>query len=88
MSEQKMIEKEEFEEVVVKLPKAVMDLIKDYEEDVEEYLREIIIERIIADLDICEVYGPSPMAIVNKYRLNKIIKERDPNIYRIWQSLE
>ena len=46
-----MSEEIEYEIVQVKVPKAIMDLLRDYVEDTEEYLTENIIASVKADLE-------------------------------------
>jgi hypothetical protein len=46
------MEKEiEFETVQLRIPKAVMDLIKAFRNDIDDYLRESILSQLRADLE-------------------------------------
>lgn len=65
--------KEETVEVTLKLPKAIVDFLKDMQTTlnmtVEEYLVFSIIQAVGADLDTNDVFVPSPAELVERYGL-------------------
>lgn len=70
--------KQETVEVTLKLPKAIMDFLKDMapsiEMTVEEYLTYSIIQAVAADVDTFDVFVPTWKQIVDKYGLAPTLK--------------
>ena len=66
-------------EVTLKLPKRLVDFLKDKEEitdmTVKEYLERAIIQSVGADLDEGDTFVPQPEEIIKKYGLKGILKD-------------
>ena len=79
-----MSEKETVD-VTLKLPKAIVDFLKDSERTlemtVEEYLTYSIIQTVAADIDTFDVFVPSWKQIVDKYGLGPTLKRYNAVLY-------
>jgi hypothetical protein len=57
----------EFEEVKLKVPKAIMDLIRDSDKSLEEtpiqYLENRIVDAVLSDIDCGDCFVPTPRGI-------------------------
>jgi hypothetical protein len=71
--------KQETVEVTLKLPKGIVEFLKDSETamemTVEEYLTYTIIQGIGADIDTSMVFVRTPTQIIKQYSLEKPLKE-------------
>lgn len=71
-------EKEDHIEVSIKLPKKLMDFLKDMEQNmdmtVEQYLEYCIIEAVGADLDTMKFFLQKPKQLIKNYGLKDILK--------------
>ena len=75
-----MSEEIEYETVSVRLPKAIMDLLRDYVENPEEYLSVNIIASVKADIDADFCSGGKGAIIsyekfLKRYGLNKVFND-------------
>jgi hypothetical protein len=75
----------EFEEVVIKIPKAIMKFLRENQdllnEKIEDYLQRDIISSIRADLETQDVFVPSPIVLAKKYDLQPIFKKFDVGVF-------
>lgn len=74
-SEQEQLKNIEFEQVTIKLPKNVMDLLRDYSKHglkmtANEYLECSVLQAVKADLDAGDVFTVEAEEIINQYNLN------------------
>jgi hypothetical protein len=73
----RMSEKIEYETVTVKVPKAVMDLLRFsasvLEETPEEWIQYSVIDRVRADVD-AGVFLPGTKALTDKFNLNPVFE--------------
>jgi len=71
--------KQETVEVTLKLPKAIVDFLKDSEKalemTMEEYLVYSIMQVVGADIDTLDTFVPTPKQIVKQYGLKATLKE-------------
>jgi len=69
----------EYENVTVKVPKNIMRLLRDRQEDVEmsptEYLEYVIVQIVHADIDVEEVFAPRPEKLIERYGLKPIFEK-------------
>lgn len=74
----------ECEEVVVKVPKAIMKFLREHEDilgdKIEEYLQRRIVGSVRADLETNDVFVASPVQLANKYNLQPIFSALDIEI--------
>ena len=74
----------ECEEVVVKVPKAIMQFLREHEdmlgETSEDYLQRDIVCSVSADLDSGDVFVPEALELAKKYKLQPIFKKFDVEI--------
>jgi hypothetical protein len=77
----------EFEEILVKMPKAIMNFLREHEheldEKIEDYLQRAIISVVRADIETNNVFVPSPIELANKYNLQPIFKTFDIEIFYV-----
>jgi biotin-(acetyl-CoA carboxylase) ligase len=74
-SEQEQLKNIEFEQVTIKLPKNVMNLLRAYSKHglgmtTNEYLECSVLQAVRADLDMGDVFTLEPEEIINQYNLN------------------
>lgn len=78
-AESKKKAKIEYEEVTLKIPKAIMNLLRDSEKALEEtateYLEHKLVDAIRGDIDCGDCFVPTPQQIAERYSLNPIFKE-------------
>jgi hypothetical protein len=71
----------EYEEVVVKVPKAIMQFVREHEdmleEKTEEYLQRCIVGVVSSDIESQDCFVLSPIKLVKKYKLQPIFKQFD-----------
>jgi hypothetical protein len=69
----------EFEEVTLKIPKAIMKLLRDNEKSLEEtaieYLEHSLVDMVRADIETQDCFVPTPRGIVERYNLDPVFKE-------------
>jgi len=74
----------EYEEITVKIPKAIMNFLKDHEdmleEKTEDYLERCIVGSVAADIESQDCFVLSPKKMVKKYELQPIFKQFDVTI--------
>ena len=70
MTEQKEIE---FETVTLKVPKRIMDLLRDHEKDVKGYLEYLVVDSLRSEVD-AEVFGSEPKEVADAWKLNPVFK--------------
>jgi hypothetical protein len=78
----------EMEEVTIQVPKVLMNFIRDNipkkNMTMKAYLESAVIERVAADLDNDEYFGPEQKELVARYHLeelNKVIKGVIPSYF-------
>ncbi len=72
-----MKENVDFEEVTIKVPRAIMNLLRNSEEIIGRSPTEQLEYSIVADIEGCigsEVLTPTPEQIIKKYKLGNIFK--------------
>jgi hypothetical protein len=78
-------QKIECEEVIIKIPKAIMKFLREHEtlleEKIEDYLQRGIVHSICADIETQDTFVPSPLALANKYDLQPIFKRFGTGIF-------
>lgn len=71
----------EYEEITVKIPKAIMEFLKDHEdmleEKTEDYLERCIVGVVSSDIESQDCFVLSPVKLVKKYKLEPIFKKFD-----------
>jgi hypothetical protein len=71
----------EYEEITVKIPKAIIEFLKDHEdmleEKAEEYLERCIVGVVSSDIESQDCFVLSPVKLVKKYKLEPIFKKFD-----------
>lgn len=69
----------EFEEVTIKIPKAIMDLLRDAREAIEltpqQFFEYFIVEQVRSLIDYEDYFSPTPEQMTKKYNLNPVFKE-------------
>lgn len=75
----------ELEEIVVKIPKAIMKFLREHQDEldekIEDYLQKVVISAVRADIETNDVFVPSPIALVKKYDLQPIFKKFDVGVF-------
>ena len=69
---------EETVEVTVKLPKAIVEFLKDMTSNMEEYIVHNIVQMVEADLEADEFYNPKQ--VVEKYNLMPVFEKHDISV--------
>jgi hypothetical protein len=74
-SEQEQPKNIEFEQITIKVPKNVMNLLRAYSKHglgmtANEYLEYGVLQAVRADLDVGDVFTLEPQEIINQYDLN------------------
>jgi len=72
-----MKEKVEFEEVTIRVPRAIMNLLRNSEEIIGRSPIEQLEYGVVADIEGCigsEVLTPTPEQIIKKYKLGHVFK--------------
>jgi len=74
----------EYEEITVKIPRAIMNFLKDHEdmleEKTEEYLERCIVGSVSADIESQDCFVLSPIKMVKRYGLKAAFKKFDVEI--------
>jgi len=69
----------EYETVTLKVPKAIMKLLRDSEKSLEEtateYLEHSLVDMVRADIETQDCFVPTPRGIVELYNLDPVFKE-------------
>jgi hypothetical protein len=69
----------EFEEVTLKIPKAIMKLLRDSEKSLEEtaieYLEHSLVDMVRADIETQDCFVLTPRQVVEQYNLDPVFKE-------------
>lgn len=75
----------EYEEITVKIPKAIMEFLKDHEgmleEKTEDYLERCIVCSVSADIESQDCFVLSPIKMVKKYKLQPVFKKFDVAVF-------
>lgn len=70
-----MSEKQETVEVTMKLPKAIVDFLKDAERDVAKYIEKNVVGCVMSDLECDFLHIPKVEEVIRKYGLKPVFKE-------------
>jgi hypothetical protein len=69
----------EFEEVTLKIPKGIMELLRDNKANLEEtptqFLERSLVDLIRADIDAGDCFVPTPRELAARYNLDPVFKE-------------
>ena len=74
MSENQTVE---METVTIKLPKAIIDFLRGYRENIEEYLEYSILSGFVADIESCQGPFGDYLDILEKFKLEPVFKAYD-----------
>ena len=66
---------EETVKVTVKLPKAIVDFLKDTERAVEKYIEDNVVGCVMSDLEFEFSHIPKVEEVIRKYGLKPVFKE-------------
>jgi len=69
----------EYESVTLKIPKAIMKLLRDSEKSLEEtaieYLEHSLVDMVRADIETQDCFVLTPRQVVERYNLDPVFKE-------------